>query len=259
MPELPEVETVRRVLEEEISGQTFLSYRLGTPTFYRRPDEALLENFKGLKILGVSRRGKYLILKFHNNRELILHLGMSGRIHFNENSPHARISLYFSKTFVCFQDARRFGRVMERVPLLGPEPLSQDFNADYLFSVFKNKKAAIKSVLMDQSIVAGLGNIYATEALYLAGIRPGRKACRAHLDEIQKVVSLAQELLRQSILSGGTTLPDESYLDPLGRPGRFQKQLKIYGKTICPKGHAISRTKRQIAGRRAYYCRFCQR
>lgn len=259
MPELPEVETVRRVLEEKISGQTFLSYRLGTPTFYRCPDDALLRNLQGLKILGVSRRGKYLILRFHNNRELILHLGMSGRIHFNENSPQARISLYFSKTSVYFQDARRFGRVMGRLPFLGPEPLSQDFNVDYLSSVLKNKKAAIKSALMDQSIVAGLGNIYATETLYLAGIRPGRKSCRARLDEIQKVVFSAQELLRQSISSGGTTLPDESYLDPLGRPGRFQDQLKVYGKTICPKGHAISRTTRLIAGRRAYYCRFCQR
>ncbi len=229
------------------------------PTFYRCPDEALLGNLKGLKILGVSRRGKYLILKFQNNRELILHLGMSGRIHFNERSLQARISLHFSKTTVYFQDTRRFGRVMGRLPLLGPEPLSQDFSADYLSSVLKNKKAAIKSALMDQSIVAGLGNIYATEALYLAGIRPGRQACRARCDEIKRVVSLVQELLQKSISSGGTTLPDESYLDPLGRPGRFQNQLKIYGKTLCPEGHAISRTKRLIAGRRAYYCSFCQR
>ncbi len=259
MPELPEVETVRRVLEKKVLGQTLLSYSLGTPTFYRRPDERFLRSLQGLRVLEISRRGKYLVFNFQSNRSLILHLGMSGRIHFAEDAPQIRAKFHFSKTVVCFQDVRRFGRVMESLPALGPEPLSDDFNADYLASVFKNKKAAVKSVLMDQRAVAGLGNIYATEALYRAQIRPRRKSCRVTFEEIQRIALSAKEVLREAVSCGGTTLPDESYLDPLDRAGSFQNQLKVYGKRICPLGHSVLRTQKMIAGRRAYYCPLCQK
>ncbi len=259
MPELPEVETVRRVLDEEIRGQTFLSYSLGSPTFYRSPDKNFLKSLKGFNVSRVLRHGKYLLLHFQENCRLILHLGMSGRIHFAEQSPQIRIKLHFSKTVVCFQDVRRFGRVMESLPALGLEPLSQDFSADYLASIFKNKKAPVKSVLMDQGLVAGLGNIYATEILYRAKIRPGRKSARVSFREVQRVALSAKEVLREAISCGGTTLPDESYLDPLGRAGRFQNQLKVYGKKMCPEGHPVLRTPRVIAGRRAYYCPSCQK
>ncbi len=259
MPELPEVETVRRVLDEKIRGQNFLSYSLGSPTFYRLPNENFLKSLKGSNVSGVLRRGKYLILGFENHRRLILHLGMSGRIHFAEPSSQIRMKLCFSKAVLCFEDVRRFGRVMENLPALGLEPLSEDFNASYLAFILKNKRAAVKSVLMDQAVVAGLGNIYATEALYHSQIRPGRKSHRVTLDETQRLSFSIKEILREAISCGGTTLPDESYLDPLGRAGSFQNQLKIYGKKQCPQGHSVLRTRQIIAGRRAYYCPVCQR
>jgi formamidopyrimidine-DNA glycosylase len=259
LPELPEVETVRRVLESCLIGQVLISHRIVHPTFYRQPPKEIFEKIVGKPLQSIDRRGKYLILGFSNDASLILHLGMSGRLNLTSEISHLRLQLHFSNSVLNFQDSRRFGRAGCQLPKLGPEPLSKEFSANYLHEVFRKRRASVKSLLMDQSLVAGLGNIYASETLFQAQIRPQRPAKNLSLKATERLVQAIKEMLALAIDCGGTTLPDASYLDPLGRKGTFQKRLRIYGKTQCPNGHPALKTRKTIAGRKAYYCPDCQK
>lgn len=259
MPELPEVETVRRVLEERLKGLKVTAYELGRPTFYRRPPAQALEGLVGATVEAVRRRGKYLVMAFSGGRELVLHLGMSGRIVLGGRGPHTRFQLTVEGHVVSFHDARRFGRVGCELPEFGPEPLEEAFTAGYLFQALRKRKAPVKAMLMDQAVVAGLGNIYATEALFVAGIRPGRAAgslsradCARLTAAIKKVLALAVELR-------GSTLEDTAYLDPLGREGEFQNHVSVYGRKVGACGHPLKATRKPISGRTSLYCPVCQR
>lgn len=262
MPELPEVETVRRVLLERLKGARVSGVWVPRVTFYRRPPLERLD-LEGRVLEGARRRGKYLLLDFSGGRELTAHLGMSGRLFLAKASDpaqrHERFRLDFGEASVRFVDPRRFGRVACELPEFGPEPLSSDFDAEHLARAFKGRRAAVKALLLDQAVVAGVGNIYATEALYRAGVRPARAARSLKADERERLAAAVKAVLEAGIAAGGSTLDDEAFLDPLGRPGRAHRTLAVYGRTECPKGHALAKTRKPLAGRTSWYCPACQR
>ncbi|MBI5630557.1 MAG: bifunctional DNA-formamidopyrimidine glycosylase/DNA-(apurinic or apyrimidinic site) lyase [Elusimicrobia bacterium] len=259
MPELPEIETVRRILEERIKGKTVASYAVGRPTFYRPPPAAALQGLVGRTVEAVERRGKYLLLKLSGGKTLSLHLGMSGRLVLGGAGPHLRFRLAVGEHMVNFHDARRFGRVGCSLPELGPEPLSGAFDARYLRRALKGRRAPIKALLMDQALVAGIGNIYATEALYAAGIRPMKPGGALSLARLESLCRAIKEILSRAVELGGSTLEDEAYLNPLGNPGRAQEIVSVYGRKIGRCGHALKATRRPLAGRTSLYCPVCQR
>ncbi|MHB2026060.1 MAG: bifunctional DNA-formamidopyrimidine glycosylase/DNA-(apurinic or apyrimidinic site) lyase [Elusimicrobiota bacterium] len=260
MPELPEVETVRRALEKRLAGGTISSCRVVPPAFNAKTPAPLLKKIAGATVRSVSRRGKYLILELSGGRDLSLHLGMSGRIAFDSPNPHTRFILKTDRTTLYFHDPRRFGRVGCRLPELGPEPLNRDFTPKRLFGALKKSRASVKSLLMDQGVVAGIGNIYATEALFSAGIRPGRAGKSLSLADCVRLLGAIKIVLSQAVKLGGSTLDDEGFLDPFGRPGKFQHSLNIYGrKTGRACAHPLKTTRKPLAGRTSRYCPQCQK
>lgn len=262
MPELPEVETVRRVLEERLAGGTLASVAVPAVSFYRRPPERALSALAGGRLESVRRRGKYLLLSFGGRGELSLHLGMSGRLLLaadGATTSHCRLELSFDRGRLLFNDPRRFGRAACELPQLGPEPLGEEFTAESLRGALRGRRAPIKAALMDQSVVAGLGNIYATEALHRAGVRPAREAGRLSWEQTRALWRAIRSVLERGVALGGCTLDDEAFLDPLGRPGRFQGAVSVYGRRACRRGHALKRTARPIGGRTSLYCPECQR
>lgn len=262
MPELPEVETVRRVLLERLKGARVSGVWVPKTTFYRRPPLERLD-LEGRVLEDAGRRGKYLLLRFSGGKEVAAHLGMSGRLFLNSASDpalrHERFRLDFAEASLRFVDPRRFGRVGCDLPEFGPEPLSTEFDAAHLAHAFKGRRAAVKALLLDQAVVAGVGNIYATEALYRAGVRPARAAKSLKADERERLAAAVKAVLEAGIAAGGSTLDDEAFLDPLGRPGRAHLALAVYGRTECPKGHALAKTRKPLAGRTSWYCPACQR
>ncbi len=260
MPELPEVETVRRVLQERYAGATITAVALGKPTFYRAPPLAAIKILTGGVIAAFKRRGKYLIVAVEGRGEVIFHLGMSGRITVGGESPHVRFSMQIGADSVRFHDSRRFGRVGCLLPALGPEPLDAEFTADYLWKMLRKRTAPVKALIMDQKLIAGLGNIYATEALHAAKVRPGRAGKSLSRAETENLAIACRDILVRGVEAGGATLDDEAFLDPLGRPGRMQMGVMVYGRAQCGTcGGAVIGTRKSIGGRASAYCPACQR
>ena len=260
MPELPEVETVRRVLQERYAGQTITAVALGKPTFYRAPPLAAIKILTGGVIAAFKRRGKYLIVVIENRGEVIFHLGMSGRITVGGESPHVRFQMWIGTEAVRFHDSRRFGRVGCPLPELGPEPMDAEFTSDYLWKILRKRTAPVKALIMDQKLIAGLGNIYATEALHAAKVRPGRAGKSLSRIEVNKLTEACRDILARGVQSGGATLDDEAFLDPLGRPGRMQMGVMVYGREKCGScAGAVIGTRKSIGGRASAYCPACQR
>ena len=260
MPELPEVETVRRVLDERYAGKTIVSVSVGRPTFYRPPPPDAIRALTGATIEGFSRRGKYLIAELAGRESVVFHLGMSGRLTVGGESPHVRFSLSIEGETVRFHDARRFGRVGCALPALGPEPLDAAFDADYLWKTLRKRTAPVKALIMDQRLIAGLGNIYASEALHLAGVRPGRAGKSLTRAESDRLAEASRDVLLRGVEAGGATLEDEAFLDPLGRPGRMQMGVMVYGRMDCGTcGGPLRDSRRNIGGRASIYCPSCQR
>lgn len=235
------------------------SFAVGRPTFYRKPPPQALAGLVGATVRAFHRRGKYLLLVLSTGKELVMHLGMSGRIVLGGSGPHVRFSLTLGGEVLNFHDARRFGRVGCPLPELGPEPLDSGFDAEILFHSLRGRKAPIKAMIMDQKIVAGVGNIYATESLFKAGIRPGRAAGSLSRADVARLCAAVKEILAEAVEAGGSTLEDSAYLDPLGRPGNAQNQVAVYGRDVGSCGHALKATHRPIAGRTSLYCPFCQK
>lgn len=261
MPELPEVETTRRVLEDELKGQVVAEVVVPKVTFYR-PPPASVRKLKARRLNAFSRRGKYLLIEAEGLEPVSLHLGMSGRLYLSADDAgltHVRFALRFKDRTLFFCDPRRFGRVGCELPDFGPEPLSPDWDAAVLSRALKASRAPVKAALMDQGVVAGLGNIYATEALFRAGVRPGRRANTLKAEETAKLAQAARAVLEEGVRLGGCTLDDEAYLDPRGRPGRFQNAVAVYGRKVGACGHALRATKKPIAGRTSMFCPECQK
>jgi len=272
MPELPEVETTRRGLAPHCAGRALVRLKVREPRLRWRVSDALPTQAAGRRIESVGRRGKYLVLALEGEFNLLLHLGMSGHVRVvsarQPVKPHDHVDFCLDDGAILrFNDPRRFGSLhgiegpAEGHPLLaglGPEPLSEAFTGARLHRTAQGRRVPIKSLIMDSHVVVGVGNIYATEALYRAGIHPARAAGRIARARYDRLVAAIKAVLAEAIEAGGTTLRDFSRTD--GLPGYFAQTLDVYGRGGEP-CHACGRMLRSIRlGQRAtVYCPRCQR
>lgn len=270
MPELPEVETTKRGIEPHVVGETLVEVEIRQSKL-RWPVSEEIAALKGQVILSVSRRAKYVLLEFATGYAM-WHLGMSGSLRLVEAEDkdmfgkHDHIDWQLSNGKILrYHDPRRFGALLwvediednAHLNHLGPEPLSDDFDVDYLFQKSRNKKAPIKTFIMDGKVVVGVGNIYANEALFLAGIRPTIAAGRLSKARYVALVEQIKTVLAKAIEQGGTTLKD--FVGGDGKPGYFAQQLNVYGRggEKCPSCDTLLKEIRQ--GQRAtVYCSACQ-
>lgn len=273
MPELPEVETVCRGLSASITGATIKNVTLKRADLRIPFPKDFAKQLAGRKIISITRRAKYLLFYFDNDLVMLAHLGMSGRFSVEKALPkqfnthdHVVISLNDGRTLI-YHDPRRFGLMTlmksnetethELLAHLGPEPFSDSFNAKYLEAQLLRRKGAIKPVLMDQTLVVGVGNIYASEALFLAGINPTASARKAAA-KADLMVSTIRNVLSAAIESGGSSLRD--FIHVSGEAGYFQHQFNVYGREDepCYSCHKPLISIQQ-AGRSTFYCKACQR
>lgn len=271
MPELPEVETTARGIAPHISGRRIERAVIREARLRWPVSENLASQCVNLRIHGVSRRGKYLLIEVDAGH-IMIHLGMSGSLRIVAAAEPPRIHDHIDfvlndDTALRYHDPRRFGSVfwLDGDPLehnllkdLGPEPLSAEFNADYLFQRCRKRKQAIKTLIMDSHVVVGVGNIYANEALFRAGIRPRRAAGRVSRKETVALVEAIKDILAAAIELGGTTLRD--FVGGDGEPGYFQQTLQVYGRGGLPCRSCKTELKLIQLGQRAtVYCPSCQR
>jgi len=271
MPELPEVETTRRGIEPYLRGQTIQKLIVRQASLRWPVPAALANDIRHNRIERVSRRAKYLLIGTDSGT-LIIHLGMSGSLRIvKDNSPHGphdHIDMLMDDSILLrYSDPRRFGAWLwtkkdtDSHPLLcrlGPEPLSNDFNADYFFDRSRGRKLAIKSFLMDSHVVSGIGNIYASEALFRGGVHPARAAGRISRQRYVKLVDVVKQVLTEAIRQGGTTLRDFSNGE--GKPGYFQQSLNVYGQSGNPCPVCTTPIREARTGQRStFYCPHCQR
>lgn len=271
MPELPEVETTRRgiaphIQHRKVSDVIVRQHQLRWPV-----PRGLKTRLAGHTIRSVTRRAKYLLLGFDNGT-LILHLGMSGSLRLvsagDEAGKHDHVDIVLDSGMALrLTDPRRFGAVLwspghphehQLIAHLGPEPLSDSFNGDYLFQRSRGRKSSIKQFIMDGKVVVGVGNIYASESLFIAGINPRRAAGKISRERMEKLAEAIKAVLSAAIAQGGTTLRD--FVGGDGKPGYFAQQLNVYAREgqSCPGcGQAV---KQIVQGQRSsYYCPRCQR
>lgn len=277
MPELPEVETVRRAAAERLCARTVTGVSVRNPQLRRPVDQAALRNCcVGREVAGLDRRGKFMIARFGSGGAVLLHLGMSGAfLVVPGDTPfdqHEHVVWHLDDGFDWrFHDPRRFGIVEplpEGIPAirhpslagLGPEPVDSAWGGADLHCELRKTNRAVKLALLDQHLVAGLGNIYVCEALFAAGISPFRKSSHISRQRCDTLVQCIQEVLRDAIEHGGTSLRDYTRLD--GTEGRFAIRLRVYGREGCPCprcgiAHPVRRRVQQ--NRSTYYCPHCQR
>ncbi len=273
MPELPEVETVRRALEIGLDGLSVAGVD-GHPVMMRRPlDVGLIASrIDGRRFTAARRRGKYLLVDFDGAGTLMIHLGMSGRLMLCETTEpilhHTHLTLSLSDgRELRFVDPRRFGFAHWLEPGeedldpslagLGVEPLDPDMEV-LLPPLLHARRSPVKSLILDQHLIAGVGNIYAAEALWRAGIRPTRPGCRTSLTRLRRLAVTTREVIEEAVAQGGTTIRD--YATPAGDFGYFAVRLQVYGKEgqPCPRcGRVLKDTR--IAGRITVWCPHCQR
>ncbi len=274
MPELPEVETIRIGLSKKIIGKKIVDVFCSNKNL-RIASSLDLSGLEGCKILSISRRARYLILVISGSKNLIIHLGMSGRLIVGfedfeilcEQKHNHFICKFDDGISLIFNDPRRFGFVdlIETKNLakhkflakLGPEPFDEEFNEKYLAQVLKNKSTNIKTTMMDNAIVVGVGNIYINESLFAAKISPLRAANSLSKQEISNLIATIRYTLKNAIESGGSSIND--YVDANGNIGNFQNNFKIYGldKTNCLECNSLVERIVQN-GRSSFYCKQCQ-
>lgn len=270
MPELPEVETTRRGIEPHLVGQQITEVQVHNPHLRWRVRDDLAAWLRHRPILAVERRAKYLMLQLDLGERLLIHLGMSGSLRLVESGTprkkHDHIELHIDHGRILrFHDPRRFGAFLtdhveiphERLQHLGPEPLSGNFTATTLHHAIHSRAQAIKVLLMTNAVVVGVGNIYANEALFMAGIHPVRPGKTLSLNECDRLVQAIQTVLARAIEQGGTTLRD--FVREDGQPGYFQQTLQVYDRA----GAACRRCQTPIvrlvqAQRASFYCPTCQ-
>jgi formamidopyrimidine-DNA glycosylase len=275
MPELPEVETTRRGLAPHVEGRRVREVVLRRPDLRWPIPREVSELLPGQRITAVRRRAKYLLLDTEVGSAL-LHLGMSGSLRVLPPSTavtthdHVDVALDAAngspRRVLRFNDPRRFGCLLwqprgtthELLRDLGPEPLSDAFDGEYLFALSRGRKAPVKVFLMDQRVVVGVGNIYVAEALFAAGVSPLRAAGRVSRESYLRIAESIRRILQYAITRGGTTLRD--FLSPDGAPGYFEQELSVYGREGEPCktcGRALTLT--TIGQRATVWCRHCQR
>ncbi|MBB6448202.1 formamidopyrimidine-DNA glycosylase [Geomicrobium halophilum] len=272
MPELPEVETVRKTLTSLVKDKQIVNVEVGWPKMIKEPGDVDAFRFLlgGQSIQSIDRKGKFLIFKL-DDYALVSHLRMEGKYQVGNSEPpckHTHVRFFFSDdSELRYRDVRKFGTMhlfpkgteFNVAPLakLGPEPLEHSFTPDYLQQKFAKTTRNVKAVLLDQSIVSGLGNIYVDEALFRAGVYPGKKAADLDMVSTALIHQETKETLSAAIEAGGSSI--RSYLNGNGEMGYFQQQLFVYGR----KGEVCKRCKSEIertvvAGRGTHYCPSCQ-
>jgi formamidopyrimidine-DNA glycosylase len=291
MPELPEVETVRMGLEPVLDGHTFTKVVTRRSDLRRPFPPDFAKRLTGRKVKRLWRRAKYLLADLDDGETLVVHLGMSGRMAVYTEGRGRELGIYAHEAAhpeaghgkhdhvifetnapakIVFSDHRRFGLMtlletdkLNDDPLfdgLGPEPLSKDFDVPYLKGALKAKRTPIKSALLDQRVVAGLGNIYVCEALFLAHISPKRLASKVQSDKIAPLVDDIKVTLKEAIKAGGSSLRDHARPD--GSLGEFQHRFRVYDREgkPCPGQGCKGKIKRIVqAGRSTFYCPSCQK
>ncbi|HTR85700.1 MAG TPA: bifunctional DNA-formamidopyrimidine glycosylase/DNA-(apurinic or apyrimidinic site) lyase [Reyranella sp.] len=279
MPELPEVETVRRGLVPRLVGRRIVKLIQRRKDLRMPMPAKFAQKVEGRTVRAIDRRAKYLLIRLDDGQTLIAHLGMSGRMTLHDAKSAAEHPLHRHDHVVFetdegwqvrFNDARRFGLMLlvadEAVAKhklfkgLGPEPLDETFDGAALAGRLKGRRTPIKAALLDQKTLVGVGNIYACEALYLAGISPRRSAHTVQGERADKLVASIKDVLTRSIHDGGSTLRD--HVQPGGELGYFQTRFKVYDHAgrVCPTpdcGHLVKRLVQ--AGRSTFYCARCQR
>lgn len=270
MPELPEVETIRRGLENLVGRKIGKIFRSNKKM---RIESSLdLSDLKGARILEITRRARYLIINFSNKKSLIIHLGMSGKVTVGKDFKklkHDHFACEFDDgSWLIFNDARRFGfidliesknlKTHKMLAKLGPEPLSDEFNFSDLKAKLRSKKMNIKTAMMDNEIVVGVGNIYINESLFDSGISPLRNGCDLKDLEIKKLISSIKKIIKRAIELGGSSISD--YVDTKGDLGYFQNSFKVYGREKQNCLHCKNLIQRIVQnGRSSFYCSTCQK
>jgi len=283
MPELPEVETIMRGISPFLEGATIRKIKLNRADLRWAFPENFASRLKGAKVLNLKRRSKYILINLSTGETLLIHLGMSGKIlvsdskignYFYEsprlaNHDHVIFELNDGK-IITYNDPRRFGAMdlaktddlnnHKFLEKLGPEPLGNNFNSNYLKIKLSKKESPIKNVLLDQSVVAGLGNIYVCEALFMSGISPKKIACKISKNKCEELVQNIRAILISAIEAGGSSLKD--FTDIQGNSGYFQFKFYVYGREneFCKKTTCNRKIKRiSQSGRSSFYCPYCQR
>ena len=269
MPELPEVETTLRGIAPQLEGQIVRNVVIRDNRLRQTiPDK--VRTAAGQRIGSLERRAKYIVIHLDSGA-LLIHLGMSGSLRVlstdREPGKHDHFDMITDNHIVRYNDPRRFGLLLWadepalQHPLLaslGPEPLAPDFDGDHLHRGSRNRKLAVKNYIMDGRIVVGVGNIYASEALFMAGINPVRQAGRVSLSRYRGLASAIRDVLSRAIEQGGTTLRD--FVDSDGLPGYFAQELLVYGRAGKPCFQCGSPVRQRVIGQRSsFYCNNCQR
>jgi len=268
MPELPEVETTKNGLVKLLTNKRITKVEIRNPNLRWKVDHSIQSSLNNQTIRSFSRRGKYILFKLDNGY-LMIHLGMSGKINVvNINEPlkkHDHFLLFFENIVMRFNDPRRFGSIFyldslshKLIDQLGVEPLEDSFHSNYLFENSRNKTQNVKAFIMDNKIVVGVGNIYACESLYWAGINPNTKANKISKQKYTNLTENIKKVLTKAINAGGTTLQDFAKVD--GKPGYFSQELSVYGRENGNCYNCDGKIKRIVQNQRStFYCPKCQK
>jgi len=268
MPELPEVETTKNGLANILTNKTIIDVEIRNPNLRWKIDQSIKSRIKYQAIRSFSRRGKYILFNLDNGY-LMIHLGMSGKVNvMNINEPlnkHDHFLLHFNNKVMRFNDPRRFGSIFYLESLdhkllnsLGVEPLEDSFNKTYLFENSRNKTQNVKAFIMDSKIVVGVGNIYACESLYMAGINPKTIASKISKQRYMSLTNNIKQVLSKAIKAGGTTLQDFAKVD--GKPGYFSQELSVYGRENENCYNCNGKIIRIVQNQRStFYCPKCQK
>jgi len=289
MPELPEVEVVKRSLINKTQNLIVKAVKINDGRLRYKIDRNKIKKIIGLKFKKISRRSKYLLFFFNKDIVMLVHLGMTGKFFFiNHKSTKYKTSFYYdineykdkkydriifdlsNNQKLIYNDVRKFGfiKFVKQVNLdqnvhlryLGPEPLSAKFNINYFKNYIKKKERTIKDILMDQKFISGLGNIYVNEILFFSGIRPAKKIKKLSNFEIQKIIKHSKKIISKAIMLGGSSIKDFS--SSSGKKGSFQQHFSVYGKKgeNCPRVKCKGKIKKiVIANRASFYCAKCQK
>jgi len=287
MPELPEVEVVKKSLENKLKNLTIKRVNITNKKLRYIIDSKLFSKIKSQKIISIKRRSKYLLLNLNKNSTILAHLGMTGKFLIIDNNKKYKTSFYYSlkqndtkhdhitfilnkKIKLIYNDVRKFGFLKifnstnifkcSHLVSLGPEPLSRNFNFSYFNKYIFNKKTKIKDLIMNQKFVAGLGNIYCNEVLYLCKINPARSVKKIKKEEIKKIIKFIKIILKQAIQLGGSSIKNFSSTE--GQGGNFQQKFQVYGreKTSCSRLKCLGTIKKvYTSNRSSFFCPKCQK
>ena len=287
MPELPEVEVVKKSLESKLKNLTIKRVFINNNKLRYKINNKDFSKIKDLKIISVKRRSKYLLIELHQNLTILAHLGMTGKFYiFNKNqkyktsfyyslkkndSKHDHLTFFLNKGFkLIYNDVRKFGFIKifqsrninecNHLKFLGPEPLTKDFNINYVHNYFLNKKTKIKNLLMNQKFIAGLGNIYCNEILFLCKINPNKIAKKISKQEQIEIIKFTKKILKKATSQGGSSIKD--FVNTEGKNGNFQQTFNVYNreKKKCKTKKCIGIIRKiSTSGRSSFFCPSCQK